>query len=224
MSRLNKFIFNIFSSFNIHNETDQLSNEDIQCTFTDFKDNQIISCIDYFPNVSKGQCRVYSYPFTIRCYKSITNKFSGGLFECVRQVSLFDERPFEHEFLFRISQSFPFMEKLTLINDKPQSNKQNRKVKNDGQDLLIIEYPHLTYLNLNKAHHDYVEQFLVDMEICLPNNVCLIVSFEALKMVTENFTRDTTRINCAKLTSLCLLGSYKITKHIKNYFPQVTSF
>ena len=107
----------------------------------------------------------------MKYYDNITNNFPGGLFKCVREISLFDEHPFEHEFFLRIAQSFPFMEKLTLNNYKPQNNKQCRKSKNDNQDLSIIKYPHLTKLNLYEAHDDYVEQFLVDTKTCLPNNV-----------------------------------------------------
>ncbi|CAF4180285.1 unnamed protein product [Rotaria sordida] len=48
MSQLNKFVFNIRSTIHLHNEIELPSNEDIQNTFKDFKDDQIISCIDYF--------------------------------------------------------------------------------------------------------------------------------------------------------------------------------
>jgi hypothetical protein len=58
-----------------------------------------------------NQCHIYSYPYEWKCYKNITNNFPGGLFKCVYEVSLFDERPFEHEFFLQIAQSFPFMKK-----------------------------------------------------------------------------------------------------------------
>ncbi|CAF4539517.1 unnamed protein product, partial [Rotaria sp. Silwood2] len=89
------------------------------------------------------ECYICSYPFTMICYERITNNFSGELFKSVCEVELFDERSFEHEFFLRIAQSFPFMKKLTLINSKPQNEKQCRKLKHNNDDLLIIEYPHL---------------------------------------------------------------------------------
>jgi len=100
------------------------SNEDIQYTFRNFKNNQIISCVDYFPDANDFHCHFYSYvyPYTLTYYDNITNNFPGGLFKCVRKVSLFDERPFEHEFFLQIAQSFPFMEKFILKNRKPQRN------------------------------------------------------------------------------------------------------
>jgi hypothetical protein len=152
-------------------------------------------------------------------YNHVSNKFPGGLFKYVREVSLYDECPFSHEFFLQISKSFPFMEKLTVINQKAQINKQCIKSKYDNQDLSIIEYPHLTSLFLTEVHDDYVEQFLVDTKTCLPNNVFLFVVYRSLERVTQNFQREATRINCAKLHSLCIHGISSIPEHVKDYFP-----
>jgi hypothetical protein len=67
----------------------------------------------------------------------------------------------------------------------------------------MIKYPHLTSLDLSKAHDDYIEQFLVDMNMCLPNNVDLFVNYESLARVTRNFKTDETRMNCAKVRCMC---------------------
>ena len=217
MPRLNEFTFNIRVFNHIYNRINLPSNEDIQYTFKDFTNNRIISCVDLFQEQKYRYCHIYSYPYRMECYDNISNNFPGGLFKYVHTVSLYDEYPFEREFFLQIAQSFPLMEKLTVINAKPQKNKLYRKSNNDNQDLSIIKYPHLTILLLRKAHDDYVEQFLVDTEMSLRS---LFVDYEAMKRVTENFTRNTTRINCAKLRSIYLLGAKKITKHIKDYFPQ----
>ncbi|CAF1603101.1 unnamed protein product [Rotaria sp. Silwood1] len=78
----------------------------------------------------KGHCRIYSYSYKWKYYDDITNNFPGGIFKYVRKVSLFDERPSEHELFLRIAQSFPFMEELTVRNQKRQINKPFRKSKN----------------------------------------------------------------------------------------------
>ncbi|CAF1147963.1 unnamed protein product [Rotaria sordida] len=218
MPQLNKFIFNICSTIRLPNETELRSNEDVQNTFKDFKDDQIISCVDYFQKSKYSQCHIYSYPYKITHYRNITNNFPGGLFKCVRTVELFDERPFEHEFFLRIQKSFPFMKELTIINRKPQKNKQYTKFTDDNRDLSIIEYSHLIELNLIKAHRDYVEQFLVDTKMCLPNNVSLYVDYFTLKKVTHNFKRDATRINCAKMNYLCTTKVSRYSKHLYDYF------
>jgi hypothetical protein len=66
---LREFIFNIHSKFSLDDHISVVSNEDIQHTFTDYK---VISSIDYFPNDRTGQCRMYSYPYTLTHYNDIT--------------------------------------------------------------------------------------------------------------------------------------------------------
>ncbi|CAF4136474.1 unnamed protein product [Rotaria magnacalcarata] len=105
--QLNTFTFNIRSTSYCDNQTGLLSNKDIQQTFKDFQYNQVIFCVDCFPKSLYSQCHIYSYPYKSTYYLKITNNFPGGLFRCVNIVSLFDERPFEHEFFLRIAQSFP---------------------------------------------------------------------------------------------------------------------
>ncbi|CAF3467122.1 unnamed protein product [Rotaria sp. Silwood1] len=124
MPRLNKFTFNINSNIRLYNQIDLLLNEDIQHTFEEFKDNQIVSCVNYFPKIQED-----------------------GLFKYVYEISLSDEHPFEHKFFLRIAQSLPLLEKLTLINEKPQINKLCNESNNDNQDLSIIKYSHLAELS-----------------------------------------------------------------------------
>ncbi|CAF3166347.1 unnamed protein product [Rotaria sp. Silwood2] len=187
MPRLRKFTFNIRSSIRLHNEIDLPSNKDIQKTFINIIDNQVISCVDYFPKVKNGQCHIYSYPYKLIHYDNITNSFSGGLFKCVRKVSLYDERPFEHEFFLCISQSFPFIKKLTVINRKRQNNQRFRKSIKENHDLSIIKFPNLIELEINETHKDYHEQFLFDTKTCLPNDVRVKMDYRLMKKVTRNF-------------------------------------
>ncbi|CAF3538070.1 unnamed protein product [Rotaria sordida] len=221
MPRLIQFTFNIRLTNRRPNQTNLPSNEDIKHTFKDFKDNQIISCADFFEENQFSYCHIYSYSYRMKYYDNITNNFPGGLFKYVDNVSLFDERPFEYEFFLQIAQSFPFMKKLTINNNKPQKNKLYKQSKKDNQDLPIIKYLHLTNLYFDQAHDDYIEQFLIDTETYLPYKFYLFVDYEALKRVTENFSRHATRINCAKVHYLCLPNGPEITEHMKDYFPQI---
>ncbi|CAF2973408.1 unnamed protein product [Rotaria sp. Silwood2] len=91
MLRLNLFLFNICSNIRIHNQINLPSNEYIQCTFKDFQNNHNIYCVDHFFEAERSQCHIYSYPYTLKLYKNITNNFSGGFFKFVCVVSLFDE-------------------------------------------------------------------------------------------------------------------------------------
>ena len=219
LSRLKKFTFTIKSSLSFSNQIDFPSNEDIQNTFIDFANNPIISSVNYFPEKRFSQCLIYTYPYQLKYYNHITNRFSGGLFEYVREIRVFDEHPFEHEFFLRIQKSFPFLKKLTVHNFKAQQHKNFRnESKNDDQELPIIEYPYLTNLSLNIAHDDYLELFLDETKVCLSNNLHLNLNYEAMKRITHSFTRETTRANCAKLKSVCL-GTTWISKYVRNYFP-----
>ncbi|CAF2853826.1 unnamed protein product [Rotaria sp. Silwood2] len=224
MSRLNKFSFNIRSIIRLYNQINLASNQDIQHTFEDFQDNQIISCVDYFSQAEKGQCLIYSYPYRLKYYDRITNNFSGDLFECVREITLFDEQPFEHEFFLRISHSFPFMQSLTLFNTKPQQKILRSRSKQNNQDIPIIKYPHLVKLNLTEAHIDYIEQFLVHWKTSLTNIVRLSVGYRSLRVVTRDFRRNTTRINCTKLIPICIYAGNDWPQYVKNYFPCLRIF
>ncbi|CAF0719889.1 unnamed protein product [Rotaria sp. Silwood1] len=199
MPQLNKFHLNICSTILLEDQIYLPSNEDIQHSFKHFSDIQIISCVNYFSEVKKGQCHVYSYPFTIRNYPNIANNFPGGLFTCV-------------------SESFPFMKKLTVANGQSQNNKQCQRSKNNNQNFLIIRYPHLKYLIFKKTHDDYVEQFLLDTKTYLPYGVIVFTDYKSLKRVTHKFTRKATRINCGKVTYICIERIRQFPKHFKNYF------
>ncbi|CAF4022631.1 unnamed protein product, partial [Rotaria sordida] len=217
--RLNKFVFNIRSRLPLNDQVYLSSNEDCQLSFNDFKNNKIISCIDYFPDRKEGQCHIYSYPYQAKYYEYITNNFPDGLFKYVREVSLYDEHPFEHEFFVKIAKSFPFMEQLTVNNEKPQKNKFDEQSKDDNRHLSVIQYPYLSVVDLFHAHDDYVKQFLLDIKMCLTTKLNLQVYFSTLDRVTYNFTRDTTRTNCAKLLGIHVPRHISISKQLKDYFP-----
>jgi hypothetical protein len=219
MPRLYKLTFNICSTIYHHNQTNFPFNEHIQKTSEYFSNNQIVTCIDHFQEKGCSLCHIYSYPYKWKVYNAITNHFGGGLFTSVTVVSLYDERPFEHEFFLRIAQSFPFMKELTIQNRKAQNNKQFIRSNNDDQILSIIEYPNLTRLDICSTHDDYVELFLFDTKMSLPNNLHLHVNYLSLERVTYSFTRYTTRSNCAKIAALYFYTVNQIGQHIQNYFP-----
>ncbi|CAM4754814.1 unnamed protein product [Rotaria magnacalcarata] len=186
MTKLNKFAFDIRTIISFVKLLNLPSYKEFQNTFRHFEKIQIISCIDYFQKASECYCHMYSYPYTLKYYKDITNNFTRGLFECVREISLFDERPFEHEFFLQIARSFPFLEKLILHNREPQMYY--------GQQWPIIEYPHITQLDLVRTHHSYVEQFLNNTKMSLLNNIYLYVNYHGLQIVCNPYKLLSRRI------------------------------
>lgn len=105
MKQFKKFTFNICSTIPLNNQINLLSNEIIQKIFKNLKSNQIIFRVDYFSVMTKDRCHIYSYPYIWKKYDNINN-FPGGLFYCVRQIMIFDERPFEHECFLQIAHHF----------------------------------------------------------------------------------------------------------------------
>ena len=221
LPRLNKFAFNICSIISPFNQNDLRTNEDIQYPLKKFTNKKIISCVDYFPVKNEGQCHVYSYPFRMTNYERITNHFPGGFFPYVQKVSLLDERPFEHEFFLQIQNSFPLMKDLTVINWTPQHNKQSNKSKTANEHFSIIQYRHLTCLDLTEVHYHYIEQFLLYTKISLRNNLTLFVRYSPLRRATHNFQREATRINCSKIDYECIDNISPFPEHLQNYFLTV---
>lgn len=214
---LNQFTFNIQSRIYEYKPNDIRSNEDIQRTFQRFPHQQVISCVDYFPDQNFGQCHYYSQPYTMTTYTNITNNFPGGLFPCVSEISLFDERPYEHEFFLRLSKAFPFLRELKIENLKAQNEKSS-----NTQHLPIIEYSSMTKLYLTEVHDDYIEQFLLDSKAFFPNHLFVSINLHSLERVTNHFTRNQTRINAAKIKHFSLFGCrHEISEDFGEYFPSL---
>ena len=130
LGHLNQFAFDIRSCIHLSDEFDFPSNDDIRRTFDDWKTNRILSHVDCFERNRRALCRVYSCPYQLKYYHSISNSFPRGFYEHVRDISLFDERPFEHEFFsnfFTIS-----------IGEKTSSKKSSIESNNNNQQSLLL--------------------------------------------------------------------------------------
>ena len=128
-----------------------------------------------------------------------------------------DERPFDHTFFLRIAQAFPFLKDLTVKNFQAQ----NRNVNDDNRHFSMIEYPSLTTLCLKEVHDDYAEQFLRDDKTFFLDYIWLMIDYETLRRVTQNFTRDATRLNCMKIKVIHLSNRLDLPNHFYTYFPSL---
>ncbi|CAF3518348.1 unnamed protein product [Rotaria sp. Silwood1] len=111
------------------------------------------------------------------------------------------------------------IEELSLVNYKPQNRKQSYESNSNNQTLSLIEYLFLTKLYISDVHDDYIEQFLFHTKTYLQNNIIVYVDYESLQRVTHNFTRDSTRTNCAKISKLHFWGQEKPSNSLEEYFP-----
>lgn len=212
MLQLNKFIFSINTLvINKNIRINLPSNNDIQLSFIR-KGNQQIDSYIHNESVKRGStCHIYSIPYQFGNFFDVNCHFQGGIFNQVRCVIMADrEHPFQQEFFQVISNSFPFLQTLIICNYQPQKRKEL---------FSTITFPHLRNLGLRRAHVDYAAQFLSDTKIHLPYLLELIITYESLSTVTNNFINHETRLTCTRVETLLLYGSYIRSQNLHTYFP-----
>ena len=216
LSCLQNFHFDIVVDHVIIHDNAKPCFSDIQQTFIrkGYHVDGYLDCANH-PAGLWNQCHIYSLPFMFEYMQPITNCFPGGLFKSVTVLWLKDtNHPFEHSFFMKISQSFPFVRCLTIINKLEQKNKDLSS---------MIQFSHLIELQCGYVHIDYIEQFLSSLYTHLPALTKLAVQYEHLVAITENFTSDVIRINCAKLKSIHFtdVQSTVHSEDFYHYFPSL---
>jgi hypothetical protein len=88
------------------------------------------------------------------------------------------------------------------MNFESQSQISDKSNSDVNQLYTVVEYPYLISLRLKLVHIDYVEQFLNETKTHLPRVIKLTVDYDQLTIVTENFSRDATWLNCVKAKEL----------------------
>ncbi|CAF5040389.1 unnamed protein product, partial [Rotaria sp. Silwood1] len=193
-------------------KTDLQSNEEIQRSFIGRQYGQVGSIVQTIGTNDVGTCHVYSLPYQFENFIYLNNSFQGGKLDKVRCLMMLDLiYPFEHNFFQVISQDFPFLKELYILNSQRQQNKQHWST--------LITFRHLIFLDLEVAHIDYVEQFLIDKNTHLPCLLNLIIGYESLAIVTNNFTNDAARLTCSKLKCLEISEPFVPPENFHQYFP-----
>ncbi len=163
---------------------------------------------------NRGNCHVYSLPYRFHDFIFMGSCFQGGRFDKVRLLSMLDRRPFEYELFKIISQDIPFLQALYIYNFIPQKNKQHHSS-------TLIAFNHLCTLNLHTVHPDYAIQLLSDKNTRLPALKNLQIEYKTLETVTNDFTNDTIRLNCAKIKSLVIDVHVGRSPNFDSYFPSL---
>ena len=219
MPRLHTFTFYFASENAVAGPVIQLSNMDIERTFADERYRHTGYMVDYFTS-SRNICyRVFSLPFKFDRLKYVTNNIPNIMFESVTYLKLRDDEPFKHEFFVRLARAFPFLKSLSIWNLEAPFFTLHEYHLRDKDWCSIVEYPHLISLNIRYTHHHYVEHLLNDTKTYLPRLTQLEILYDNLKTVTNNFTRDETRCNCAKVKRLIVGGCIAYPKEVYYYFP-----
>jgi hypothetical protein len=219
MSYLHTFIFSIITEiFTMHEELLPTPDDVVRALI---ERGYKVNCYTDYTKFSMGQCHIYSLPFTMERIDTHSRKFPGGLFMTVRHLVAHDlYRPFEYDFFVRISQAFPLLNKLVIVNANEQKKKLTHQQDEHEQISSIIEFSHLMILDLSRCDIDYVRQFLFDFKIRLPCLNTLHIKYIDLMIVTENFTNNAARANCSKLRHIIFDSSpMKYPEHFSIYFP-----
>ncbi|CAF1371554.1 unnamed protein product [Adineta steineri] len=229
MSQLRSFTFYICTYVDLVAVPYKLSSEDIQLTLTNIGQQHISSMVNYVTGVVnyafevRAACSIFSLPFEFDYLRDIGNNFPNIVFSYVTYLFIEDITPFEHEFFMRIARSFPLLKHLCIWNQKSQKKAGLVTFSSDKCQLhSIIEYSHLTILDVKWAHKDYIEQFLNGTKTFVP---CLtqfeVPYIDDLKVVTKNFTREETRRNCAKVEKITTIQGVIHSKDLCLYFPSL---
>jgi hypothetical protein len=209
MPYLHTFHFDIVTDHVTINQQHRPTPDDIRRTFMERGYN--VDCYINYQFYNSGRCHVYSLPFHMERMCYITHSFPDGMFINVRDLRMKDYfHPFEHKFFAQISRSFPLLSRLIFSNVQEQKEKHEEKSS-------IIHFSHLIELVCHNVHIDYVEQFLSDSNTRLPCLNKIHMSYGDLVSVTKNFTRSTTRMNCAKLKHITFNRKMAMV-HSKDYY------
>jgi len=214
MPQLHSFTFYICTYVNTAGLVHHISSEDIQRTFINIRQEHVASIVNYIDS-EQIVCSIFSIPFIFDRLNDIGNIFPNIIFSYVRYLLVQDMLPFDRKFFIRVARAFPLLKTFRIVNIKSQelSNLKN------SQSYEIAEYPHLTYLDMFCANIDYLEQFLNEKVTYVPCLKKLKVVYNNLRIVTNNFTREETRRNCAKVTRLVIRTPLACSKDFYLYFP-----
>ncbi|CAF3172243.1 unnamed protein product [Rotaria socialis] len=216
MQRLRSFNFYL-STYNDRNDLVRyLSNNHIEQNYITTVYHEVSNIVCF--SVDTATYHVFTLPFEFTKLIFIGNIFPNIIFNYVIELWVHDVVPFKHEFFQRIAQAFPLLERFCLSDFSPTSFAAN--ISSDNiQSHEIVEYPHLTSLDLTRVGNNDIDQFLNESKAHLPHLAELRIFYEDLRIVTNDFTREATRRNCANVTQLITGTQIVGSKDYHIYFP-----
>ncbi|CAF3091368.1 unnamed protein product [Rotaria sp. Silwood2] len=218
MPRLHSFTFYI-STDNTVDLFHDVPRQDNQRIVTNIR-QQLMANIMHYTGDNKAVYHIFSLPFVFDHLEDIGNIFPDTIFSYVTYLLVQDIFAFNHEFFIRIARSFPLLNNLRIVNFQSQSTCNLNTFSSDSsQSYSIVEYPYLTSLDVRTADIDYAEQFLNETKTYAPYLAELTIHYRNLEMVTNNFKREETRWNCAKVKRLIMIGTWVHPKDFYLYFP-----
>ena len=201
MTRLEKFSFCIQTRlFNSVIEMELPSEDNLRNSFFElgYKDVDAFGDVTYVDH--RANAHIYSLPYPFKRFDCMTSAFQGGKFDQVRELIMFDRRPFEHRLFQIIARDFPVLQMLLVNNHKEQQVK-------DHSDKHIT-FSHLCEFSLTDSHIDYATEFLSNENMALPRLTGLSIAYETLATITNSFTDSRAPLICSQITRLVIGASF----------------
>ncbi|CAF2179596.1 unnamed protein product [Rotaria magnacalcarata] len=218
--QLHSLTFYVSSYIDIRDLSHDLSREHIQQTLINIGQQNAATIVNYL-SMYTAECSIFSLPFAFDYLPCLGNIFPNIVFNYVTYLLVEDNDGFKHEFFVRIARSFPLLKYLRIFNIESQVLADMKLSSDHSQSYSMIEYPHLTSLDVSHGHQDYLEQFLNETKAYVPCLTELKALYPNLKIVTNNFTREETRRNCAKVKQLIFFEQLDNVQDYYHYFPSL---
>jgi hypothetical protein len=161
---------------------------------------------------------VYSRPFAFDAFTGLTQSFPGGTFDGVTMARIVGFEPLEHDFFKNIAKSFPYLYSLVLSDLNPPRDQQKQE---SIHGMPVITFPYVRFLTVYCSHLCYVEQLLSDAFTSLPSLRELRLDYDTLTVLTNNFTNDLARVNCARVQVLGVKECIVPSENFFSYFPSL---
>ena len=222
MPRLHTFTFYFATKHAVARGTDIARfNSYVQQSFNNVKYGWVTSVVNHLA-LDEFICHIFSLPFKFPSLQCVGKDIANIGFNSVTHLELSEQYEYRCEFFCRLSEAFPFLQRLSLRNEKPPFWRPEDLHLCHKDWCSIVEYPHLISLDIKDVFPDYAEYFLNETKIRLPRLKELEIIDNILKDVTQNFTSDRTRHNCSKVNRLIVRGKLICLKDVHNYFPSLS--
>ena len=162
---------------------------------------------------------VFTLPFRSTQLMYIGRDFPETRFQHVVNLWVTDVGQFDHDFFLRLARCFPVLQRLlvdeetSILWDEPDDFPAIRCDQ-------VVQYPYLKTLHLFGAGLCCIEQFLNDNITRLPRLTQLTIMHNKLAFITDDFTRQETRRNCAHVIKLV---TFAIIAGSKDYYDHFSS-
>ena len=163
---------------------------------------------------------VFSLPFQYTELMYIGRDFPETRFQHVVNLWITDVGQFDHDLFLRLARCFPVLQRLFVAEeknvfwDKPEEPPAIRCSQ-------VVQFPYLKTLNLFSAGLGCIEQFLNENITRLPSLTELTIMYRKLAFITDHFTRQETRRNCAHVTKLRTAAIIVGSKDYYDHFPSL---